>query len=47
VASHPLKVGRTLYFVTKSSVAFAAESAGFDGSDIAEGGGEMIVLVDS
>lgn len=31
---HPLGVRRTLYLVTRSSVAFAAESEGFVGSDI-------------
>ena len=37
VNSHPLRVRRTLYLVTKSSVALAAESAGLVGSDIAAG----------
>lgn len=31
------EITRTLYLVTKSSVAFAMESAGFGGSDIVEG----------
>lgn len=35
---HPLSVVRTLYLVTKSSVALAAASAGLGGSDIVDGG---------
>ena len=36
--SHPPRVKRTLYFVTKSSAALGVGSAGLGGSDIAEGG---------
>lgn len=52
--SHPLGVRRTLYLVTKSSVALAGESvglggsAGLGGSDITEGGdmgGEEMIVV--
>ena len=45
---HPLRARRTLYFVTKSSAALAAGSAGLGGSDIAEGnglGGEKMIVV--
>jgi len=54
VDSHPLGVRRTLYLVTKSSVALAGESvglegsAGLGGSDITEGGemgGEEMIVV--